>query len=512
VQISYDDGKTYVNCNSPAVGQFYTVQVDESAPYRVFGGLQDNGVWYASSSAQVNDDWRIGGRHPFSEIMSGDGMQVMVDTRDNNTVYTGYQFGNYTRVKLKEEDYMDLSIHHTLGERPLRWNWQTPILLSKFNQDILYICSNKVHRSTDGGEHFTTLSSDLTQGERTGNVPFGTLTSIAESPLQFGLLAVGSDDGRVHVSPDNGYTWNDVSAGLPANLWVTRVIFSAHQRQRLYVTLNGYRQDHFAPYIFKSDDLGRTWQSVSGNMPLECINVIREDSKHEQVLYAGSDHGLYVSLDGGAHWQRMSKSIPDVAVHDLVVQEREEDLVVATHGRSLWILDIEEIRAAALLTAAPLGQRVVEKAGSKFSEKVTMLTGPKSSCAILPIRKVHKSGDWGSNWSKWLEPEIPHVDFVVYSDAKPGKDFITIAIGDSLALHTLDVPEVHNGLNYIPFDLTLPEAFVKPVQDALNAGKEAKDHIRLKRADNGKYYLPKGKYKVTYECALGRSTAELVIE
>ena len=487
VQISYDDGKTYVNCNSPAVGQFYTVQVDESVPYRVFGGLQDNGVWYASSRAEVSDDWRIGGRHPFSEIMSGDGMQVMVDTRDNNTVYTGYQFGNYTRVKLQEEDYMDLSIRHTLGERPLRWNWQTPILLSKFNQDILYICSNKVHRSTDKGEHFATLSGDLTQGERTGNVPFGTLTSIAESPLQFGLLAVGSDDGRVHISPDNGYTWNDVTVGLPANLWVTRVIFSAHQRGRLYVTLNGYRQDHFAPHIFKSDDLGRTWQSVSGNLPMECINVIREDSKHEQLLYVGSDHGLYVSIDGGKQWNRMSTSIPDVAVHDLVVQEREEDLVVATHGRSLWILDIEEVRAAA--------------GNSK-----------QATCTLLPMRKVHKSGDWGGNWSKWLEPEIPHVDIVVYSNTAPGKDFITIAIGDSLVLHTLDVPELHKGLNYIPFDLTLPEAFVKPAQDALNAGKEAKDLTRLKRADNGKYYLPKGKYKVSYECDFGRSTAELLIE
>jgi photosystem II stability/assembly factor-like uncharacterized protein len=487
VQISYDDGKTYVNCNSPAVGQFYTVQVDESMPYRVFGGLQDNGVWYASSRAEVNDDWRIGGRHPFSEIMSGDGMQVMVDTRDNNTVYTGYQFGNYTRVKLKEEDYTDLSIRHTLGERPLRWNWQTPILLSKFNQDILYICSNKVHRSTDGGEHFTALSGDLTHGEHSGDVPFGTLTSIAESPLQFGLLAVGSDDGRVHVSPDNGYTWNDVSAGLPTNLWVTRLIFSAHQRQRLYVTLNGYRQDHFVAYIFKSDDLGRTWQSVSGNMPLECINVIREDSKHEHLLYVGSDHGLYVSIDGGVHWNRMSKSMPEVAVHDLVVQEREEDLVVATHGRSLWILDIEDIRAA---------------------------TGnsTQATCTLLPIRKVHKSGDWGGNWSKWLEPEIPHVDIVVYSNTTPGKDFITVAIGDSLVLHTLDVPALHKGLNYIPFDLTLPEAFEKPAQDALNTGKDAKDFIRLKRADNGKYYLPKGKYKVTYACDLGRSTAELVIE
>ncbi|MFM7726089.1 MAG: VPS10 domain-containing protein, partial [Flavobacteriales bacterium] len=344
VQISYDDGATYVNCNSPAVGQFYTVQVDDAKPYNVYGGLQDNGVWYASSRTKPNEDWRITGRNEFEEIMGGDGMQVMVDTRDNNTLYTGYQFGNYSRVKLRENDYTDLMVRHTLGERPLRWNWQTPILLSKFNQDILYICSNKVHRSTDKGETFTTVSGDLTQGEKPGNVPFGTLTTIDESKLHFGLLAVGSDDGRVHISPDNGYTWNDVSAGLPANLWVTRVQFSSHERNRIYVAMNGYRNDHFLPYIFVSDDRGKTWRSIASNLPLECVNVLREDSKHPDLLYAGTDHGLYVSTNQGTSWNMLSDDLPAVAIHDLVVQEREEDLVIGTHGRSIWILDLEPLR------------------------------------------------------------------------------------------------------------------------------------------------------------------------
>lgn len=486
VQISYDDGSTYVNCNSPAVGQFYTVQVDDAKPYNVYGGLQDNGVWYASSRTKPNDDWRITGRNDFQEIMGGDGMQVMVDTRDNNTVYTGYQFGNYARLKLKEEDYKDLVVRHTLGDRPLRWNWQTPILLSKFNQDILYICSNKVHRSTDGGETFTTLSGDLTYGEQSGNVPFGTLTAIAESPLQFGLLAVGSDDGRVHVSPDNGYTWNDVSAGLPNGLWVSRVVLSTHQRNRMYVSLNGYRNDHFTPYVFCSDDLGRTWRSVANNLPLECVNVLREDSKHDQMLYAGTDHGLYVTTNGGAAWFAMTSELPALAIHDLVIQEREEDLVVGTHGRSIWIIDLEHIR-----------------------ESVSKANQPM---ALLTPRPVKHRSDWGSNWSKWLEPTLPHADIVISASGPQTCSALTLNFGDSLVLHHFPVMNLKNGLNYFPHDLTLSEALVKPLQDAINKGKEQKDAIRMKRADNGQYYLPKGKYTVKCESSAGQSKAELVIE
>jgi photosystem II stability/assembly factor-like uncharacterized protein len=486
VQISYDDGKTYINCNSPAVGQFYTVQVDDAKPYNVYGGLQDNGVWYASSRTEPNEDWRITGRNEFIEILGGDGMQVMVDTRDNNTLYTGYQFGNYTRVKLQEEDYKDLSVRHTLGERPLRWNWQTPILLSKFNQDILYICSNKVHRSTDQGETFTTLSGDLTQGEKPGNVPFGTLTTIAESSFQFGLLAVGSDDGRVHVSPDNGYTWNEVSSGLPSGLWVSRVIFSSHKRERMYVAMNGYRLDHFAPYVFCSDDVGKTWRSVSGNLPMECVNVIREDSKHEGLLYVGTDHGLYVSTNGGDHWSVLSDDLPAVAIHDLVVQEREEDLVVGTHGRSIWLIDLEHIREAVAKEKQPV--------------------------ALLTPRPIKHRSDWGNNWSKWLESKLPHVDVVVYANSVQSFSSLNISLADTLVIYTFSSASLKPGLNYFSYDLTISEAMVKPLQDAINKGKDAQDAIRLKRADNGKYYLPKGKYTVMCESSSGQSKTELVIE
>lgn len=485
VQISYDDGATYVNCNSPAVGQFYTVQVDDAKPYNVYGGLQDNGVWYASSRTKPNEDWRIRGQNDFKEILGGDGMQVMIDSRDNNTLYTGYQFGNYSRVKLQEQDYMDLSVRHTLGERPLRWNWQTPILLSKFNQDILYICSNKVHRSTDKGETFTTLSSDLTMGERTGNVPFGSLTCIDESKLQFGLLAVGSDDGRVHVSPDNGYTWNDVSVGLPANLWVTRVQFSSHVKGRIYVAMNGYRNDHFEAYIFASDDTGKTWRSIAGNLPKECVNVLREDSKHKDLLYAGTDHGLYVSTNGGAKWETLCADLPAVAVHDLIVQEREEDLVVGTHGRSIWIMDVE-----------PLREFMAQK---------------KEYPLLLSMPALKWRGDWGGNWSKWLEPNLPVAPVAVFSQA-PLKVKIEVRGPDSLWLASLGEVQLRAGYNLVSFDASLPESRVKPLQDAINRGKDVADQVQIRRADNGLYYLPKGQYTVVVLGDFDKKTTSWLIE
>ncbi len=485
VQISFDDGATYVNCNSPAVGQFYTVQVDDAKPYNVYGGLQDNGVWYASSRTKPNEDWRITGHNDFEEIMGGDGMQVMVDTRDNNTLYTGYQFGNYSRVKLKEEDYVDLLVRHTLGERPLRWNWQTPILLSKFNQDILYICSNKVHRSTDKGETFTTLSDDLTMGERAGNVPFGSLTCIDESKLQFGLLAVGSDDGRVHVSPDNGYTWNDVSAGLPGNLWVTRVQFSSHVKSRIYVAMNGYRNDHFEAHIFLSEDTGKNWRSVAGNLPKECVNVLREDSKHKDLLYAGTDHGLYVTTNGGAKWETLCADLPAVAVHDLAVQEREEDLVVGTHGRSIWIVNVE-----------PLREFMAQK---------------KEYPLLLSMPALKWRGDWGGNWSKWLEPNLPVSPVAVFSEATM-KVKIEVHGPDSLWLTSLGDVQLMAGYNLVSFDASLPESRVKSLQDAINRGKDMADQVQIRRADNGLYYLPKGQYTVVLLGDFGKKTTSWVIE
>ncbi|HCK06397.1 MAG TPA: glycosyl hydrolase, partial [Flavobacteriaceae bacterium] len=178
---------------------------------------------------------------------------------------------------------------HSLGERPYRFNWQTPILLSSHNQDILYLGSQKLHRSFNQGDTWTAISGDLTKGPKQGNVSYGTLTTISESPFDFNTLVVGSDDGLVSLTRDSGVTWKSISAELPKDLWVTRVVASAHEASRIYATLNGYRWDDFTPYVYVSEDYGQSWRSLSDGLPLGAVNVIREDPTHADLLYLGTD-------------------------------------------------------------------------------------------------------------------------------------------------------------------------------------------------------------------------------
>ena len=215
LNISYDDGATWTKANLPAVGQFYAVQVDNAEPFNVYGGLQDNGTWMGPSCYRGSLSWYEEGRYPYRRVGGGDGMQIEVDTRDNETIYTGSQFGFYSRQNTRTGERSFIRPGHTLGERPLRFNWQTPIHLSRHNQDVLYLGTNRLHRSLNQGDDWQTLSDDLTGGGKPGDVPFGTLSSIDESPLRFGLLWTGSDDGRVHVSRDGGYSFERVDAGLP---------------------------------------------------------------------------------------------------------------------------------------------------------------------------------------------------------------------------------------------------------------------------------------------------------
>nr|HPI54384.1 hypothetical protein [Chitinophagaceae bacterium] len=338
VNITYDGGAHWFKANNPAVGQFYAVQVDEATPYNVYGGLQDNGTWMAPSTTVENTAWHQSGQNPYKNIGDGDGMQVMVDTRDNKTSYVGYQFGNYFRVNTEKNEYEAIQVTNDIGQPSLRFNWQTPILLSKHQQDIFYLGSNKVHRSLQQGKKMETLSSDLTASKHKGNVPYATLTTLAESPLRFGLLYTGSDDGLIHCSKDGGYTWTKISQSLPTaqGYWVTRVVPSKYKESRVYVAMNGYRNDDFTAYVFASEDYGKTWKQIGLNLPQEPVNVLREDPKDEQILYVGTDNGLYVSMDR-QHFMTWRGDLPRVAVHDIAIQERENEMVLGTHGRSIYI-------------------------------------------------------------------------------------------------------------------------------------------------------------------------------
>jgi photosystem II stability/assembly factor-like uncharacterized protein len=482
LNISWDDGASWMLCNNPPVGQFYAIAADQAEPYNVYGGAQDNGVWVGPSTYKTSDGWHQDGQYPYKMLLGGDGMQIAIDNRNNNTVYTGYQFGNYFRLT-RDGSIKPKSIQpkHALGERPHRFNWQTPIHLSSHNQDILYLGAHKLYRSFDQGNHWDTISGDLTRGPREGNVPYGTLTSVHESPLQFGLLYTGSDDGLVHVSRDGGLHWKRISDSLPANLWVSRVVASAHERARAYVTLNGYRYDHFSPYLYRTDNYGGSWIRIGTDLPSEPVNVVREDPANPDLLYVGTDHGVYVSLDRGSHFQALSKGLPDVPVHDLAIQPTAKDLLVGTHGRSLFKIPIGPLQG---MTPALMAKTL----------------------HIFPLEKVKYRPDWGKK-RPWEAQKDPEQRWAFYSKAA-GKTLWRVETEDGLLLKQGE-SDAQAGLNYLMYPLDLTDDAAGKLAKKL---EKADPQVTLTKADSGKYYLPKGKYKVILKQGTTTSTETLEIQ
>ncbi|NQX84914.1 MAG: glycosyl hydrolase [Flavobacteriaceae bacterium] len=473
VNITYDDGENWIKNNSPSVGQFYAIYVDDETPYNVYGGLQDNGVWVGSHKAKENKAWHQNGQYPWELLMGGDGMQVVTDKRDASIVYTGYQFGNYFRINRETGEKKPFNIKHKLGETPYRFNWQTPIILSPHNQDIVYFGGNKLMRSMNQGEDWETISTDLTKGGKKGNVAYGTLTSISESPFQFGLIVTGSDDGYVNVTKDGGATWRRVSHTLPQDLWVSRVIASQHNKERIYVTLNGYRWDDFETYVYKSEDYGATWSSLKGNLPLAPVNVIREDPANENVLYLGTDNGAYVSFNKGDSWEAFSKGLPNVAVHDIVIQAKTSDLLLGTHGRSIYKTNIKALQSNAINSA--------------------------ESIVMFDLDKIAYSWRWGNSWNQWMEANEPVVMIPFYSNRNEKQDIAVLSESEKL-LNTITV-DVSKGFNYAKYDLSITEKG----KQILN--KENKE-LHISKAKNGKYYLPKGNYIIR----IGSKKTSLTIE
>ena len=467
VNITYDDGENWIKNNSPSVGQFYAINVDNEKPYNVYGGMQDNGVWVGANNAREDKSWHQQGEYPWKSIMGGDGMQIQVDNRNSNVVYTGFQFGTYFRLNLETKEQTYIQPKHTLGESPYRFNWQTPILLSSHNQDILYLGGNKLMRSMNQGNDWEAISDDLTKGGEKGNVAYGTLASISESPFQFGLIYAGSDDGVVSVTKNAGGSWTTISNTLPKDLWVSRVIASQHKKERVYVTLNGYRWDDFKVYVYMSEDYGQTWKDISSNVSASPVNVIREDPSSENILYLGTDNGAYVSFDRGDSWEVFSNGVPNVAVHDIVIQPEAKDLLLGTHGRSIYKANI-----------APL-----QKMNADIKTK---------AITIFDISPIRYSGRWGSSWSQWLEAYEPEKTIQFYSNS-PGQRTIKILSEKGAELKSMSV-NADKGFNYVDYNLELTPKGRKALM------KESTS-IDINEANNGKYYLPKGIYIVKIDNA-----------
>ncbi len=460
VNISYDDGANWTKNNAPPVGQFYAITVDHEKPYNVYGGLQDNGVWKGPSNARENKRWEASGQYPWKSIMGGDGMQIQVDSRNSSIVYTGFQFGNYYRLNTETGEETDIQPKHELGEIPYRFNWQTPILLSPHNQDILYFGGNKLMRSMNQGTDWVAISGDLTSGGKKGNVAYGTLTTISESSFQFGLIYTGSDDGLVYLTKDSGGKWENISSTLPKNLWVSRVVASQHKKERVYVTLNGYRWDDFSVYAYMSNDYGKTWKNISSNIPISPVNVIREDPENENILYLGTDNGAYVSFNQGQSWEIFSKGFPDVAIHDIAIQPEFKDILLGTHGRSIYKANI-----------APLEQMNA----SKWNQDLV----------LFDMGSICFSGDWGNSDGIWNDAFEPSASIIFYTNT-PGMRIVKILSENNYELNSITIIG-DKGFNYAEYDLTLTEL---GKTELMNDNTD----LEINKASNGKYYLPKGNY------------------
>ncbi|MEH0154850.1 glycosyl hydrolase [Limibacter armeniacum] len=479
VNISYDDGENWTKCNTLPVGQFYSVAVDNERIYNVYGGLQDNGVWFGPHNYKYSTGWQQEGEYAYKGIMGGDGMQVQIDPRDNRTVYTGYQFGNYYRIDKESGSSKYITPKHELGERPLRFNWQTPIHLSKHNPDVLYMGSHRFHRSLDKGENWEALSDDLTQGGKKGNVPYGTLTSIDESPLRFGLVYVGSDDGLVHVSKDGGYTWQNISLGLDKNQWVSRVEASNHSKSRVYVALNGYRFDNFEPMLYVSENFGSSWKNIGANFPKEPINVVLEDPIKENILYIGTDHAVYVSLDRGESFMLLDENMPRVAIHDLAFQKEAKDLVIGTHGRSIYRMNVKHLQEL---------DQVQEE-----------------TVHVFAVNEQTYSKRWGKSrgWSQWFGIWEPTVSVPVYAKSA-GEGFLTVMDETGKTLVNKEVV-LAKGLQYIDYGLT----YTSSESSELSASVKKEETAEEATKD---VYLSAGKYTIKVEMEGKASETVLVIK
>jgi hypothetical protein len=378
--ISYDRAQTWLYITHLPLSQFYRVSYDYRHPYWVYGGLQDNGSW-----AGPNATYRTEGilNHDWMKWGGGDGFLNLVDTTNNNLLYVESQYLGLDRVdvttgqrqSIRPGDptgaigarknwttWKDLDApEQRLGNAMAPGNWDGPFLISPHDPNTIYAGTNILWRSRDQGRNWENLGDQTTGVDRRtltimGELPvpetlslddgipyYPTLTAVAESPLEEGILYIGTDDGNVKASTDGGTSWTRVTdrmAGLPADTWVNGIEVSRFVPGRVYVATNNYRNDDFSNYLYASDDYGESWQDITGDLPADrVVRVVREDPRNPQLLYLATEFGAFYSLDRGTHWMDLSLGIPTVAVNDLVVHPRDNDLILGTHGRGIWIFD-----------------------------------------------------------------------------------------------------------------------------------------------------------------------------
>jgi len=342
--VSYDKGKNWRSfIDRMPTTQFFDIAYDMDTPFRVYGSVQDYGSYRGVIDLSKGRDKIPAVR--FDPAPGGEGSSHAINPENPAIVYSAGFYGTIARSDVVKGTTKRLLPRTYEDEPRLRGQWIAPFAISPHNPDIVYHGMQYLLRSLDRGNTWEQISSDLTYSTASemGDISYHTLTSISESPLKYGLVYVGTDDGKVHITRDGGKRWLEIMDGLPYQKWVSRIVASSFEMGTVYMTQNGKRDDDFTPYVWKSTNYGKTWTDISKGIPLGPVNVIREDPKNKNILYVGTDCGVYVTADGGKTWNVLGTGLPMTYVHDLVIHPRDNIIAIGTHGRGVWVLDANKI-------------------------------------------------------------------------------------------------------------------------------------------------------------------------
>lgn len=450
VHISYDGGKTCDHLANLPGGEIYAIDVDNENPYNIYAGLQDHDSW----KGPINGKHGRVGPEDWVTVGDNDGMYNRVDPNDSRWVYNSIQWGGQYRADQKTHTRKLIQPTRPAGQPPLRYNWTPPIALSPHNSAIVYTGAQVLFRSLDRGDHWEEISPDLTTNDASKisppgmTVQFCTLTTISESPLQAGIIWVGTDDGKVQVTRNHGATWTDATAkiaaaGAPEHFQTTRVFASRFAPGTAYVTKSGRRYADMRPMILRTTDFGATWTLLTGGLPNQAVDVVLEDTKDQQILFAGASGGVFVSVDGGQAWTALKGNMPTVPVTDMVIQPREHDLVVATYGRGLYVANVNWVNE--------VKQGAFGKAAHFFAVKArpTPPEGPWGNFEFYGDRVLLVDNDEGLNLEFFLK------------DKPAGKVAISIAGADGKEVHKFEA-DARAGLNRVAWDMRVGRGRMAP--------------------------------------------------